>query len=90
MRTREICHAWVVYRMTLYKGKIGGNVVCEQREWDAIEAAQPGYHTLLHTGLKTEQEAERLARGTAGDNYGVRGGKKRLLTAPLPPGTGTR
>jgi hypothetical protein len=40
----------------------------EQREWDAIEAAQPGYHTLLHTGIKTEQEAEKLARGRAGDD----------------------
>jgi len=77
MRTNEICRAWVVYRMTLHGAAVGGNVVCEQREWDAIEAAQPGYHTLLHTGLKTEQEAEKLARGTAGDNYGRRTAKSK-------------
>ena len=81
MRITEVCHAWVVYRMTMPKNAIGGNVVCEQREWDAIEAAQPGYHTLLHTGLKTEQEAEKLARGTAGESK-PRGHKKQV-TPPL-------
>lgn len=70
MRNTEVCRSWVVYRMTLSKNVVGGNVVCEQREWDVIEASRPGYHTLLHTGLKTEQEAEKLARGTAGDSYG--------------------
>lgn len=84
MRITEVCHAWVVYRMTMPKNAIGGNVVCEQREWDAIEAAQPGYHTLLHTGIKTEQEAEKLARGTAGDDYGRRGVKKKPPTTPTP------
>ncbi len=67
MRTIEVCRSWVVYRMTRPGTAISGNVVCEQREWDLIEAAQPGYHTLLHSGLQTEQEAEKLARGTAGD-----------------------
>lgn len=66
MRTAEVCRAWVVYRMTLYGGAVAGNVVCEQREWDALDRARPGFHTLLHAGIKTEQEAERLARGTAG------------------------
>jgi len=65
MRSTTICHAWVVYRMTLPKKVMGGNVVCEQREWDAIEAARPGYHTLLHSGIGTEQEAEKLAREVA-------------------------
>jgi hypothetical protein len=67
MRTNKVCQTWVVYRMTLHGNVIGGNVVCEQHEWDAIERARPGYHTLLHSGIKTEQEAERLARGTAGE-----------------------
>ena len=67
MRTNEVCRSWVVYRMTLRGNVTGGNVVCEQREWEALDASRPGYHTLLHTGLKTEQEAEKLARGTAGD-----------------------
>ncbi len=58
---------WVVYRMTLHGDAVGGNVVCEQHEWEAVEAKMPGYHTLLHSGLKTEQEAEKLARGNAGE-----------------------
>jgi hypothetical protein len=95
MRTTEVCHMWVVYRMTLPKQVIGGNVVCEQREWDAIELAHPGRHTLLYSGLKTEQEAEKLARGTSGDDYGRRGGKKKVekpagipfLTATSTPTT---
>jgi hypothetical protein len=69
--------------MTLHGNVLGGNVVCEQREWEVIEAARPGYHTLLHTGLKTEQEAEKLARGTAGDDDGRRGAKKPAVT-PAP------
>ena len=67
MRPNEVCRAWVVYRMTMPKNAVAGNVVCEQREWDALEAERPGYHTLLHAGLRTEQEAEKLARGTAGE-----------------------
>ena len=82
MRITEVCHAWVVYRMTLPKNAIGGNVVCEQREWDQMEALRPGHHTLLHTGLKTEQEAEKLARGTAGDAK-PRAVKKRVIPVLL-------
>ena len=67
MRITNVCHAWVVYKMTMPKNAVGGNVVCEQREWEALEASRPGFHTLLHSGLTTEQEAEKLARGTAGE-----------------------
>lgn len=84
MRRTDICVAWVVYRMTLPKQAIGGNVVCEQAEWDALEIARPGFHTLLHTGIRTEQEAEKLARGTAGDDYGRRSGKKGVKPAKTP------
>lgn len=77
MRTKELCLAWVVYRMTVHAGKFAGNVVCEQREWDELERRRPGFHKLLHVGVGTEQEAERLARGTSGDDYGRRSGKKR-------------
>jgi len=53
--------------MTL-RGKTGGvNAVCEQSEWDAMEAARPGYHTLVQAGITEENEAELLARGTTGD-----------------------
>jgi hypothetical protein len=54
---------WVVYVMTIH-GKPGGlNAVCEQREWEEMELARPGYHKLVRAGITSEGEAERLARG---------------------------
>src|SRR3954470_7565771 len=84
MRKTEVCRLWVVYRMTLPKGGAGGHVVCTQREWDAIEAAQPGRHHLLHAGIGSEQEAEKLARGIAGDEP-RRAGKRAPRTGPPLP-----
>ena len=82
---------WVVYRMVLRGEPFGGNVVCEQREWDAMQASHPGQHLLVRSGIETEQEAEKLARGTAGDVY-RRGAGKRAPTprdpaTPIAPGT---
>ena len=76
MRLSKTCMAWVVYRMTIPNQSVCGNVVCEQSEWEAMELARPGYHVLLHSGIKTEQEAEKLARGTAGNTFRVRTGRK--------------
>jgi hypothetical protein len=84
MRPTEVCMAWVVYRMTLSKGKVGGNVVCEQREWEAIERAQPGFHLLIRAGIGSEQEAEKLARGTSGDTPS-RKSEPRLGTGLIAP-----
>jgi hypothetical protein len=72
--------------MTLHGGAVAGNVVCEQREWDALERSRPGFHTLLHTGIKTEQEAEKLARGTAGETR-PRGAEKTAPVVPVPAPT---
>jgi len=60
--------SWVVYVMTIH-GKPGGlNAVCEQREWEEMELARPGYHKLVRAGITSEGEAERLARaGPGGD-----------------------
>jgi hypothetical protein len=70
---------WVVYQTTL-GGKQGKsatmNVICEQGEWDAMELAQPGHRTLVQAGITSEAEAERLARGSAGDALSARA--KRL------------
>ena len=55
--------SWVVYKMTIHKQPEGMNAVCEQSEWDAMERARPGYHTLVRSGITNEGEAERLARG---------------------------
>jgi hypothetical protein len=55
---------WVVYRLT-YRGQPTANhVVCEQAEWDALEVAQPGVHTLIMGGFTNEGEAERHARAS--------------------------
>jgi hypothetical protein len=59
--------SWVVYLMTLPKHPDGMRAVCEQHEWERMEAAQPGYHKLIQAGIATEREAELLARGTSGD-----------------------
>jgi hypothetical protein len=67
MSTQEIV-SWVVYKMTIHKQPEGMNAVCEQSEWDAMEQARPGYHKLVRSGITSEGEAERLARGTAGDS----------------------
>jgi hypothetical protein len=66
MRKSEAVVSWVVYRMTLHKQPDGVIAVCEQSEWDAMEFARPGYHTLVHGGITNECDAERLARGEPG------------------------
>lgn len=54
---------WVVYSVPLDGSP---RAVCTQAEWGAIDRARPGHFTLVRAGLKTEAEAERLARGSAG------------------------
>ena len=41
--------------------------MCDQAEWDALEAAAPGANVLIRGGITNEAEAEKLARGTSGD-----------------------
>ena len=59
--------SWVVYKMTLFGKTDQKNAVCEQSEWEAMELARPGYHTLVRDHITDEAEAEKLARGTSGD-----------------------
>jgi hypothetical protein len=59
--------SWVVYKMTLHGKADQVNAICEQSEWDAMELARPGYHTLVQANILDESQAERLARGTTGD-----------------------
>ena len=58
--------SWVVYRMTLRGNKGQVNAVCDQSEWDAIEKLNPGFHTLIRSGIVTEGEAEQFARTAVG------------------------
>jgi hypothetical protein len=64
--------SWVFYKMTLHGKADPVNAVCSQSEWDEMEAARPGFHTLVRSGIASEAEAEKLARGTAGDKLGSR------------------
>jgi hypothetical protein len=67
MKKTEKAVSWVVYLMTVHGKPSGMNAVCEGSEWEAMERAQPGYHTLIKAGIPSESEAEKLARGTSGD-----------------------
>jgi hypothetical protein len=83
MRTKEKPVSWVVYQMTTRGKTVGVNAVCEQGEWEAIERAQPGYHTLIRSGIANEGEAERLARvGTPGAGVDK---KARLVAGQILP-----
>ena len=72
---------WVVYRMAVKGAADGVNAVCTQDEWDAMELARPGHHTLVRGRIANEAEAERLARGTSGDT--VRKGLPIVPPAPI-------
>ncbi len=84
--------------MTLPKNVTGGDGACEQWEWDAIEAARPGFPNLIHTGIKTEQEAEKLARGGVVESVALVVKKPSVivplystdLSVPRPPVTRRR
>lgn len=64
-KKRKPLVGWVVYRSHL-AGPQGPNAVCEQREWDAMELAEPGRDTLVRAGIASEAEAERVARESPG------------------------
>jgi hypothetical protein len=57
---------WVVYQSVQGKA-MGAKSICEQREWEALERSHPGANELLASGLASESQAEKLARGTSGD-----------------------
>lgn len=68
MKRSQTTPGWVFYRMTIHGKPEQVNAVCQQAEWDEMERRRPGYHTLVRAGIATETEAEKLARGAAGDN----------------------
>jgi hypothetical protein len=58
---------WVVYTIPMKGSPEGARAVCDEREWAAMDAARPGFFTLVQGGITNEGEAERLARGRAGE-----------------------
>ena len=73
---------WVVYRMTIRGKPTGTNAVCKQDEWEAMERAAPGYHTLILAGITNEGEAERLARSSPLDGDTSKPPKSQALPPP--------
>jgi hypothetical protein len=81
MRERRV-ESWVVYRKVVKGQAVEINAMCEVSEWDALQAAYPGLLTLIRYGIKSEGEAERLARGASGDpvpRHAVRPAKSILI-----------
>ena len=72
MSNRTTCWAVYLKTVTISKQTVTSNAVCEQAEWDAMDKAEPGVHTLVRGRIETEEEAEKLARGTSGDDYKTR------------------
>jgi hypothetical protein len=62
MRTTRHVGPWVVYQLTVKGQPSGINVVCDQAEWNALQAESPGVHTLVRDGITNEGEAEQHAR----------------------------
>ena len=54
--------SWVVYQVPIRHKPGVLNAVCDWGEWGEMEASRPGYYTLIHSGISSEGEAERLAR----------------------------
>ena len=88
MRTKP-AETWVVYETLVQGRNLAGRAVCGADEWPALQASRPGVHTLVRAGITNEGEAERLARGTAGDPVPRRGAipaagpKRPLLSHPV-------
>jgi len=59
--------SWVVYRLSIHGKPETVSAVCAAAEWAEIERLNPGKHALIKSGIFSEGEAERLARGTSGD-----------------------
>ncbi len=54
---------WVVYDLRIRKDQRVVKAVCRQAEWDALERARPGEQPIVQAGLRTEGEADTVARG---------------------------
>jgi hypothetical protein len=58
----NVARTWVIYS-TPQKNEKPLLVMCEQAEWDAIEADRPGRNSFVKGGFLSESEAERFMRG---------------------------
>jgi hypothetical protein len=64
---REVVGEWAVYRMPVKGCAEGLRGVCPQDEWEALDRAKPGVYVLIQGHLRSEGQAEQLARGRSGE-----------------------
>jgi hypothetical protein len=76
MRESPKIQTWVVYE-TLKGPMAGLRSVCTASDWKLVESRDPTMNQIIKDGISTENEAEKLARGTSGD-------QKPRQTAPRP------
>ena len=72
---------WAVYQTTLRGKQTVMHVVCEQREWDVMEKAQPGSFPLVRGWISSEAEAERLALLPPADRREIEADADRMARA---------
>jgi hypothetical protein len=75
---------WVVYKMVVKNHPDGMNAVCQQADWDALEAARPGQQPLVQGSIASEGAAEQIARDTAGDQLRGSAGVRISTRRPRP------
>ena len=68
MRTTRAT-AWVVYQAAVKGTDQGPRAVCDQAEWDAMEAATPGVNRLIRGGITNEAEAEKLRAKLGNEDF---------------------
>jgi hypothetical protein len=59
---------WVVYSICVDGNPDAARGVCREDEWEAVQLARPGLYSLVLAGVRSEPEAERLARRAAGES----------------------
>jgi hypothetical protein len=67
---------WVVYAALAGKHP-GARAVCRQHEWEAMQLRSPGRFAFIQGAIPSEAEAERLARGSSGEDAVCRPPKAR-------------
>lgn len=73
--------SWVIYSMRVKNFPKRMRAVCAQPEWELMDRDKPGFYTLVQAGIENEGEAERLARGTSGEER-PRNVKRRVASLP--------
>jgi hypothetical protein len=86
---------WVVYLRPDKGCAEGLRGVCPQDEWEALDRAKPGVYVLVQGHLRSEGQAEQLARGRSGEKpgraarrTGLPGAADAKLAAGGRPGNG--